>query len=126
MVHQGAAGRLPRRRPPTSCGTACSCGPRTSTTRPYRTSDNFKIVDTQGITYYPIKLNPALNPYVWTSQLLPYEGTYPVQDSVQSLGESQGGLVLFKLNSSAYSDRPLTFYILNHRGQKLGSISLDF
>jgi hypothetical protein len=92
----------------------------------YRTSDNFKIVDTQGLTYYPIKLNPALNPYVWTSQLLPYEGTYPVQDSVQSLGESQGGLVLFKLNSSAYSDRPLTFYILNHHGQKLGSISLDF
>jgi hypothetical protein len=92
----------------------------------YRTSDNFKIVDTQGITYYPIKLNPAANPYVWTSQLLPYEGTYPVPDSVQSLGESQGGLVLFKLNSSAYSDRPLTLYILNHRGQKLGSISLDF
>jgi hypothetical protein len=91
-----------------------------------RTSDNFKIVDTQGITYYPIKLNPALNPYVWTSQLLPYEGTYPVPNSVQSEGESQGGLVLFKLDSSAYSDRPLTFYILNHHGQKLGSISLDF
>jgi hypothetical protein len=92
----------------------------------YRTSDNFKIVDTQGDTYYPIKLDPALNPYVWTSQLLPYEGTYPVEDSVQSLGESQGGLLLFKLNSSAYANRPLTFYILDHSGRKLGSISLDF
>jgi hypothetical protein len=94
--------------------------------KPYRTSDNFKIVDTQGVTYYPIRLNPALNPYAWTSQLLPYEGTYPVEDSVQSEGESQGGLLLFKLNSSAYADRPLTLYILNHHGQKLGSISLDF
>jgi hypothetical protein len=92
----------------------------------YRTADNFKIVDTQGVTYYPIKLNPALNPYAWTSQLLPYEGTYPVQDSVQSEGESQGALLLFKLNSSAYADRPLTFYILDHHGRKLGSISLDF
>ena len=67
-----------------------------------------------------------MNPYVWTSQLLQYEGTYPVPDSVQSLGESQGGLLLFKLNNSAYADRPLTLYILNPRGQKLGSISLDF
>jgi hypothetical protein len=92
----------------------------------YRTSDNFKIVDTQGITYYPIKLNPLVNPYAWTSQLLPYEGTYPGQDSIQSEGESQGGLLLFKLNSSAYSDRPLTLFILDRHGRKLGSISLDF
>ncbi len=92
----------------------------------YRTSDNFKIVDTEGITYYPIKLNPALNPYAWQATTLPYEGTYPVEDSTQAEGESQGGLLLFKLNSSAYADRPLTLYILNQSGQKLGSISLDF
>jgi len=92
----------------------------------YQTSDNFKIVDTQGITYYPIKVNPALNPFAWTSQLLPYEGTYPGQDSVQAESESQGGLLLFKLNSSAYANRPLTFFVLNHSGQKLGSISLNF
>jgi hypothetical protein len=92
----------------------------------YRTSDHFKIVDTQGITYYPIKLNPAENPFVWQAQTLPYEGTYPGEDSIPSEGESQGGLLLFKLNSSAYANRPLTLYVLNHRGQKLGSISLDF
>jgi hypothetical protein len=94
--------------------------------KPYRTAANFKIVDTQGITYYPIKLNPALNPFVWQPTTLPYEGTSPGEDTIQSQGESQGGLLLFKLNSSSYSDRPLTLYILNHRGQKLGSISLDF
>jgi hypothetical protein len=92
----------------------------------YGTSDNFEIVDTEGITYYPIKLNPAENPYAWQAQLLPYEGTYPGQDSIQAEGESQGGLLLFKLNSSAYANRPLTLYVLNHSGQKLGSISLDF
>ncbi len=94
--------------------------------RPYRTSNHFKIVDTQGITYYPIKLNPAENPFVWQAETLKYEVTYPGQDTIASEGESQGGLLLFKLNSSAYSNRPLTLFILNHRGQKLGSISLDF
>jgi hypothetical protein len=44
---------------------------------------------------------------------------------VQSEGESQGGLLLFKLNQSAYANRPLTLYVLNPKDQKLGSISLD-
>jgi hypothetical protein len=92
----------------------------------YRTSDNFKIVDTQGITYYPIKLNPEENPFAWRPETLKYEGTYPGEDSVAAEGESQGALLLFKLNSSAYANRPLTLYVLNHHGQKLGSISLDF
>jgi hypothetical protein len=94
--------------------------------RVYSTANNFKIVDTQGITYYPIKLDPALNPFAWQPALLRYESTYPTPNSIQENGESQGGLLLFKLNASAYSNRPLTFYILNHRGRKLGSISLDF
>jgi hypothetical protein len=91
----------------------------------YHTSDNFEIVDTQGDVYRPIKLDSALNPYVWTSRLLEKNETEPGEDSLQSEGESQGGLVLFKLNNSAYSNRPLTLFILNPRGQKLGSISLD-
>ena len=92
---------------------------------PYKTSDNFKIVDTQGNVYYPVDLDPALNPWAWESQLLHKGETEPDQDTVQSEGESQGGLLLFKLNQSAYSNRPLTLYILNPKGQKLGSISLD-
>ena len=91
----------------------------------YRTSDNFEIVDTQGIVYRPIKLDTALNPWAWTSQLLQKNDTEPGENSVQSEGESQGGLLLFKMNTSAYQNRPLTLFVLNHRGQKLGSISLD-
>jgi hypothetical protein len=91
----------------------------------YRTSDNFEIVDTQGDVYRPVKLNTALNPWAWTSQLLQKNDTEPGENSVQSEGESQGGLLLFKLDISAYANRPLTLYVLNPSGQKLGSISLD-
>jgi len=93
--------------------------------RAYRTSDNFEIVDSEGTTYYPIKLNPAENPYAWTSQLLPYEGVEPGQDTLQSESETQGGLLLFKLNNSAYTNRPLMLYVLGVHGRKLGSIFLD-
>jgi hypothetical protein len=92
---------------------------------PYRTSDNFEIVDTQGDVYRPVKLNTALNPWAWTSQLLQKNDTEPGENSVQSEGESQGGLLLFKVDNSVYQNRPLLLYVLNHNGQKLGSIFLD-
>ena len=93
--------------------------------RAYKTSDNFVIEDTQGNKYFPIKLSPAQNPYAWTSQTLPYEGTEPGEDSTQENSESQGGLLLFKLNDSVYSNRPLTLYVLGANDKRLGSISLD-
>ena len=92
---------------------------------PYWTSDNFEVVDTQGNTYYPIDLDTSLNPFAWKRELLDKGETYPLPNSIQANGESQGGLLLFKLNQSAYSNRPLTLFVLNPHGQKLGSISLD-
>ena len=89
------------------------------------TTDNFEVVDTQGTTYYPVKLNPALNPYVWTSQSLEPLATEPAPDSTASYGPTQGKLVLFKIGTSAYANRPLTLWILGPSGQKLASISLD-
>jgi hypothetical protein len=89
------------------------------------TSDNFQIVDTQGAVYSPIKLNTALNPFGWTPQSLPPLQTEPGPDTVASGGPTQGGLLLFKLNTSAYSNRPLTLYILSPAGKRLGSISLN-
>jgi hypothetical protein len=92
---------------------------------PYRTASNFEIVDTQGNTYHPIDLDQSLNPFAWKPELLSKGETYPLPNSIQANGESQGGLLLFKLNDSAYSNRPLTLYVLNHNGRRLGSISLD-
>jgi hypothetical protein len=91
----------------------------------YRTSDNFEIVDSQGTVYRPIKLNTQLNPWAWTSQLLQKNDTQPAPDSVQSEDPAQGGLLLFKVDNSVYQNRPLILYVLNHNGQKLGSIFLD-
>ena len=92
---------------------------------PYHTAGNFEIVDTQGNTYHPINLDSALNPFAWKPELLSKDETYPGPNSVQSEGESQGGLLLFKLNEAVYSNRPLTLFVLNRNNQKLGSISLD-
>lgn len=93
--------------------------------RPYRTSDNFEIVDTQGNVYRPLKLNTAENPFAWTAQTLAPGTTEPGQDTIAATAFNQGKLLLFKLNTSVYDNRPLTFYILSSSNQKLAAISLD-
>jgi hypothetical protein len=89
------------------------------------TSGRFEIVDTLGHVYRPVKLNSAINPFAWTSQRLPYNGTEPGEDSAAAQFYENGKLLLFKLNDSIYSNRPLTFYILSPQNKKIGEISLD-
>jgi hypothetical protein len=90
-----------------------------------KTTDNFDIVDTEGNHYYPVPVSPSLNPYVWSSQSLAPGATEPAPDTTASFGPTQGALLLFKLNASAYDNRPLTLEIRGQTGKVWGTISLD-
>jgi hypothetical protein len=90
-----------------------------------RTSDSFVIKDTQGKTYYPIALNSAINRYAWTSQTLRSSATQPLPDTTASFGPTQGALLLFKLDSTVYSNRPLTLYIYAAGQAEPSTIALD-
>jgi hypothetical protein len=98
---------------------------KNQTNKPQTTADNFVIVDTQGIKYYPLKLNTDVNPYAWTAQRLAPLGIQPGPDTTASFGPTQGQILLFKIGNSAYANRPLTLEILSPTGKTLGSISLD-
>ncbi len=89
------------------------------------TSNTFDIVDTQGNKYYPVPLNASLNPYAWQAQTLQPLGTEPAPDTTASFGPTQGSELLFKLNVSAYSSRPLTLQIHSQGHPQLASVSLD-
>ena len=98
---------------------------KNQTSKPQTTTNNFVVVDTQGNKYYPLKLNPGVNDFAWTAQTLAPNDTEPAPDTVASNGPTQGQLLLFKLNTSAYANRPLTLEILGSSNQQLASISLD-
>jgi hypothetical protein len=98
---------------------------KNQTHRAQTTTDNFVVEDTQGNRYYPLKLNPDVNPYAWSSRRLAPLETEPGPDTTASYGPTQGQLLLFKIGNSAYSNRPLTLYILGAGDQKLATISLD-
>jgi hypothetical protein len=98
---------------------------KNQTGRSQTTADNFVISDTQGNKYYPVKVDPNVNPYAWTSQTLPPLQTQPGPNTLASNGPTQGELLLFKLSTAVYANRPLTLYILGSSDQRLGSISLN-
>jgi hypothetical protein len=92
---------------------------------PQMSTDTFDIVDTQGTKYYPVAINPAANQYAWTAQrLLPGE-TQPGPDTTAAAGPTGGGLVLFKLSTAVYANRPLTLQIHVPGQSTVSSISLD-
>jgi hypothetical protein len=99
---------------------------KNQTKSPQRTTNDFDIVDTEGHHYYPIPLNTSLNPFAWTAQTLQPDAIEPGPGTIASDGPTQGGLLLFKLNESVYSDRPLTLEIRSPTSNKVeATISLD-
>jgi hypothetical protein len=75
--------------------------------------------------YHATALNPSINPYAWTSEALSQNQIEPLPDSTASNGSSGGGLILFKLNESVYSNRPLTLEIFQPGDPKPAKVSLD-
>jgi len=98
---------------------------KNQTKHPVATTDNFDIVDTQGNHYHPVAVSQSANPYAWTAQSLSPGATEPGPDTTASFGPTQGGLLLFKLNTSVYDNRPLTLEIRGPTQRVWGTISLD-
>jgi hypothetical protein len=89
------------------------------------TANDFEIIDTQGNVYHPIPLDTGVNQYAWRSTLLAPLGTQPAPDTAAYYGPTQGQVLVFKLADTAYSNRPLTLFILSPTGRKAAAISLD-
>lgn len=98
---------------------------KNQTNEPQPTSDNFVIIDSSGGRYYPVRPDTSVNNYAWTQQELAPSAIEPAPGTTASDGPTQGGLLLFRLPTSVYANRPLTLRIYPHGGGKAGDISLD-
>jgi hypothetical protein len=86
---------------------------------------DFVIKDTQGNTYRPVALESSRNPFAWTSQQLQPGAVEPGAESIAGRGFTGGGLLLYKVYTTIYDNRPLTLDILGANGRILSTISLD-
>jgi hypothetical protein len=88
-------------------------------------SDRFTLHDSAGNVYYPVKLNPLLNPFAWTAKTLAPNDTQPAPDTAAANGPTQGGLILFRISSAIYANRPLTLFIYAQGQAQPSRASLD-
>jgi len=99
---------------------------KNQTKHPATTSGNFDIVDSTGINhYYPVPVNTSVNQYAWTPQSLTPGAVQPAPDTTASFGPTQGGLLLFKVPTTIYDNRPLKLEIKSPSGKTWATISLD-
>jgi hypothetical protein len=90
-------------------------------------ASEFKIVDTTGAAYTPIAL-PATNPFAYQPGSVQGADGQPVQPDPNSgagSGPIQGSMLLFKLNTSVYANRPLELEITPPDGTAPSSVVLD-
>jgi hypothetical protein len=92
---------------------------------PHATAENFKITDTQGAEFEPIDVDPQTNDFVYEpTELLP--GTIgPEVDTPGYYNPSRGGLILFKVTSASFSNRPLILEVESPTGGENAEIHID-
>jgi hypothetical protein len=98
-----------------------------ATDEDHRSAEDFKIVDTIGTHYEPIEL-PATNPFAYESALVQSEQgqpVYPDPESGAGAGPIQGSMLLFKLNTSVYANRPIELEIESPEGGEASTVELD-
>jgi len=82
----------------------------TSKTQP--AAVDFQLADTQDNVYKPVPL-PRGNPFAYLAGPVPGKGTLPPLGSVANANESiNGSLVLFRLKTASFENRPLKLKIL--------------
>lgn len=86
---------------------------------------DFSITDTQGNTYKPLPLKASVNEFAWTGGDLSGDGSEPAPNTTAYFGPTQGGLLLFQLNTSVYNNRPVTLQIKAPGISHTATISLD-
>lgn len=94
---------------------------------PAMAASEFKIVDTIGTEYEPFEL-PANNPFSYQAREIESEEGQPLlpdPDSGAGNGPNQGSMLLFKLNTSVYSNRPIELEIVPPDGGEPSTVVLD-
>jgi hypothetical protein len=90
-------------------------------------ASDFKIVDTIGTEYEPIPLS-ANNPFAYQPTAVSNDGFQPVEPDPESgagAGPIQGSMLLFKLRTDVYANRPLELEITPPDGGEPSSVVLD-
>jgi hypothetical protein len=92
---------------------------------PHQAASRFTIRDTTGKIYQPVVVDPNANRTAYRAAVVNGGDQIPVPGSLARENLTQGGLILFKVQSSSYASRPLELNITPPAGGKSATVDLD-
>ena len=92
---------------------------------PHPAASQFTIRDTTGKVYKPFRLDPRINRTAYLPLRVGSGDQIPVPGSLARENLTQGGLILFRVNNSSYSSRPLELDITPPEGGPSARVDLD-
>jgi hypothetical protein len=92
------------------------------TSRAHHSATSLAITDTAGNVFRPVAITEN-NLLAYHPKIVPAHSLLPLQNSIAFRSDTQGELVLFKLDYGAYQNRPLNLHI--GRGPAAASVQLD-
>jgi hypothetical protein len=95
------------------------------TNEPQRAAENYKITDTQGTVFRPIPLGRS-NVFAYRPIDIPAKDSLPLPDSAAGDNSIQGALLLFKIPTKNFENRPLELSISTPAfPDQVGTVDLD-
>jgi hypothetical protein len=92
---------------------------------PHPTAESFMITDTQGDEFEPLDVDPETNDFVYEpTELLPGK-LVPEVDTPAYYNPARGGLLVFKVTSASFSNRPLILHVESPTGGENAEIHID-
>ena len=95
------------------------------TDEPHEMASQMTITDTQGNTFEPIQLDPAIACSATADRAAGRNSLYPPLDTPASDNTIRGGLVLFKVKTESLYNRPLVLHIESPSGGQGAEIDID-
>jgi hypothetical protein len=92
-------------------------------TRPAAT--RWEIHDTQENIYRPIPIDPEDNPFIYEPVDVPPKTVIPLSSTAAGQGPVQGLLLLFKIKTDSFQNRPLELKFSNGGSSQEGTYDLD-
>jgi hypothetical protein len=95
------------------------------TDRPHPSASQFVIRDTTGKEFQPIAVDTRVNRTAYRPLVVGSGDQIPVPGSLARENLTQGGLILFKVPTASYANRPLELNIVPPEGGRQATVDLD-
>jgi hypothetical protein len=92
---------------------------------PHPSASQFVIRDTTGKEFRPIRIDTRVNRVAYTPATVFAGDQIPVPGSLARENDTQGGLILFKVPTASYANRPLELNIASPEGGRPATVDLD-